>query len=1145
MFELKRKTGRVAVPIAAIAAAALAFAAAAGYLQEHRDREAGLMRAQVASASAAANARSAANAARANQLRLDVALGRRMPVMGSQEDMVFGAHTQLRPLNASMRPAQQPDINKRVESAFDTGGALKNVLDRPSMRREQSRLMQAQARSMRERSALSSQKLGAAQALAADAPVCDVDAFGRVSGAALVSAVKAAETSCINKLFGLVGKPSAYPTFREAQMITIAQALSTTAPTYDGTNASSTLQLILFLRAGYYAESYDPTVRGTYTTALRDAVRLGMDAFVNNANFGAVSDAHGETLGEFLILIDSSLQHARYVGAIKRVLDAYNPATHNQFKQMVGATNDAYIALFRGDQSPDYVALMRTDSSLVDTLYNFAIRNWGQLNGGNGYLVANAGLEIGRLLQYAGPTKTLATARLKDLLDRSSLTGTTARVTTSIANMVLYFDKPNCGTYGLCDIVARVTSAALPVQHTCSTTLTIRAQALTAAQLAQTCQIVAGQEAYFHQQFQTGNVPVANDNNASLEMVVFDSSDDYGIYSGLIFGNATNNGGIYLEGDPSQPGNKARFIAYRAEWMDDFEIWNLTHEYVHYLDGRFNMYGDFGRYLEQKTVWWIEGMAEYISYSYRRLPYGAAEDAAVTGQYDLSEVFRNDYSSGTLRVYRWGYLASRYMFEKHRPQVSSILGYFRPGNYGGYATFMSGIGTSYDADFKAWLNCFADPYATGCGTPLPPSTPLANGVVSAPLSASSNQYYTIDVPAGASSLRISTFGGTGDVNLSVRYGLPPTGAIFDCNSRHAGNGEICDFDAPQPGKYYVLLQASPSYSGVSLLADFNPGTTLLSNNVVAGGIGAPEFVRRWFAVDVPTGATSLSISTFGGTGDLDLFVRYGATPTEEVYDCRPYVSGTQESCDFTAPQAGRYYVMLRPSPSYANVNLIAQYAMGGALLTNGVPVTGLSANGLISQWFAMDVPAGASNLNIAITGGTGDAMLYVRYGATPTQNAYDCRPYISGNEESCTFPTPRAGRYYVLLRPYSTGFGGVTLTGSYTAPSLPECTSTNLQELGRNCARSNISVYPNYYYYGWLYIPAGTPQLKITSSGGNGSVDLYYSPTSWATTTNYTHASRNADNSETITVVNPPQGYVYVSLYAPAGTSGVRVSTEY
>src|SRR5690606_20691739 len=45
-------------------------------------------------------------------------------------------------------------------------------------------------------------------------------------------------------------------------------------------------------------------------------------------------------------------------------------------------------------------------------------------------------------------------------------------------------------------------------------------------------------------------------------------------------------------------------------------------------------------------------------------------------------------------------------------------------------------------------------------------------------------------------------------------------------------------------------------------------------------------------------------------------------------------------------------------------------------------------------------------------------------------SSYDCRPYKSGNAETCTFASPSAGTYHVRLKAYST-FSGVSLVGDY------------------------------------------------------------------------------------------------------------------
>ena len=107
---------------------------------------------------------------------------------------------------------------------------------------------------------------------------------------------------------------------------------------------------------------------------------------------------------------------------------------------------------------------------------------------------------------------------------------------------------------------------------------------------------------------------------------------------------------------------------------------------------------------------------------------------------------------------------------------------------------------------------------------------------------------------------------------------------------------------------------------------------------------------------------------------------------------------------------------------------------GDVVLTKGVPVTGQSASTGQSLTYTLAVPAGASNLVFTMSGGSGDADLYVKAGSAPTDTSYDCRPYRSGNSESCTIAAPVAGTYYVRIKAYSS-FSGVSLVGDYSTGS--------------------------------------------------------------------------------------------------------------
>ncbi|WP_228530869.1 MULTISPECIES: M4 family metallopeptidase [Myxococcaceae] len=213
------------------------------------------------------------------------------------------------------------------------------------------------------------------------------------------------------------------------------------------------------------------------------------------------------------------------------------------------------------------------------------------------------------------------------------------------------------------------------------------------------------------------------------------------------------------------------------------------------------------------------------------------------------------------------------------------------------------------------------------------------------------------------------------------------------------------------------------------------GSTALSNGVTLTGQSAATGANVYYTLAVPAGATNLSIKISGGTGDADMYVRFGSQPTTTTYDCRPYLTGNAETCTFAAPSAGTYYIMLNAYSAFSGVSIVGSYTAGGGtdttpVLTNGVPVSNISGATGSSQYWKISVPSGRPSLTVKISGGTGDADLYVRSGAKPTTTTYNCRPYLTGNAETCTISAPAAGDWYIMLNAYS-AYSGVTLSGTY------------------------------------------------------------------------------------------------------------------
>jgi serine protease len=226
---------------------------------------------------------------------------------------------------------------------------------------------------------------------------------------------------------------------------------------------------------------------------------------------------------------------------------------------------------------------------------------------------------------------------------------------------------------------------------------------------------------------------------------------------------------------------------------------------------------------------------------------------------------------------------------------------------------------------------------------------------------------------------------------------------------------------------YGLVQAKAASDSLATSCSSTPppptGNTL-ENGVAKTGLSASSGQELTFTMEVPANATDLTFDMSGGTGDADLYVKFGSAPTSRSYDCRPYIGGNNESCPISTSQTGTYYVKAIAYSTFSGVSLIGSYTdnsgggSGGA--TGGsANVSDISINRRAWQYYTIDVPAGMATLDFNTSGGTGDADLYIKEGSQPTSSTYDCRPYEKGNTESCSFTNPGADTWHIGIYGYS------------------------------------------------------------------------------------------------------------------------------
>ncbi len=418
-------------------------------------------------------------------------------------------------------------------------------------------------------------------------------------------------------------------------------------------------------------------------------------------------------------------------------------------------------------------------------------------------------------------------------------------------------------------------------------------------------------------------------------------------------------------------------------------------------------------------------------------------------------------------------------------------------------------------------------------------TPLDNGVPLTGLTggAGSETFYRIDVPAGQDELEIVMSGGLGDADLYVRLGALPTTSTYDYRPYEPGNEETVTVAKPAAGTWYIMLRGYSPYSGVTLQATYSAAVVItpLANGVAVTDLTGSAGSELYFSIVVPAGQTKLEISMSGGTGDADLYVKKDSLPTTSSYDYRPYLSGNNETVTVNDPAAATWYVMIRGYSPYAGVTLLASYSGGiGTVLENGVPVTGLSGTPSSAKIFRIDVPAGQINLEILLSGGTGDADLFVRLGSVPTTTSYDYRSILPGNDEAITVNNPAAGSWYIMIRAYSS-YTGVTLKATYG----------DVLTLEDEVPIADISGALGSEKFYKIEVPSGQTSLAFNISGGSGNADLYVRRGAKPTTSTWDYRPYLPGNAESVYISDPQGGTWYVMLAGRQAYTGVTLLADY
>jgi len=210
-----------------------------------------------------------------------------------------------------------------------------------------------------------------------------------------------------------------------------------------------------------------------------------------------------------------------------------------------------------------------------------------------------------------------------------------------------------------------------------------------------------------------------------------------------------------------------------------------------------------------------------------------------------------------------------------------------------------------------------------------------------------------------------------------------------------------------------------------------------------------------------------------------------------------------------------------------------------AALQNGVAVTGLSGPIGSDQIFTFDVPDGYWLLDFTTSGLVGDADLYVKRDAIPTDHDYECRSIGPDTNESCVLASSTAGHWYVRVHGgdfYPGNFLGLGLQATYASPILVSNDATLILD---GLAGSQ--------QFFWFNMPPNQQRLKVRLKGRAVGADLFVRAGGLPGSVVDDCGRRRhlGHRSETCTIRFPQPFTFFIGVYGASDFSGVILTTSY
>ncbi len=313
--------------------------------------------------------------------------------------------------------------------------------------------------------------------------------------------------------------------------------------------------------------------------------------------------------------------------------------------------------------------------------------------------------------------------------------------------------------------------------------------------------------------------------------------------------------------------------------------------------------------------------------------------------------------------------------------------------------------------------------------------------------------------------------------------------------------------------------------------------TTLSNGVGLGSQGASTGNYLNYKITVPSGQTSLVVTTSGGTGDADLYVKRGVQASSSTYDGKSEGSTTAETVTIANPVAGDFYVAVYAYSTFSGVTVKATYSGGTtADFTLAASPTSIS----VAQGSSGNV-----TITTTVSGGFSSAVALTASG-TPSGAT------VSFSPSSIAAPGSGTSTMTIAAGTAAAGTTSITVTGTGGAKTHTATVSLTVTASGGGVTVltngqtvTGIAVATGAWKHYKIAVPAAQTSLVINMSGGTGDGDMYVKFGAQPTSSSYDYRPYKSGNAESVSVTNPAAGDWYISIYGYSACSGVSLVATY